>query len=190
MRTLLIVVLLLIVVGLVVVYWKRLPANATTVASKNGPLTTAIVAPRDINFAVTAASDIGPPDAVSVRPEIGGLISKLTLDIGDKVRKGDILFELDDKDLQIRRILAQDGDRGLPAGRRDSKTPAGEGEAELRTSQGSVRKQARGAGRFRQRAPRHAFPCHADFLAGHIATIRWTEIQPERSLRRARLINR
>jgi multidrug resistance efflux pump len=55
---------------------------------------------RDIDFAVTAAGDIGPLDAVSVRPEVGGLISKLTLDIGDKVRKGDILFELDDKDLQ------------------------------------------------------------------------------------------
>lgn len=80
-----------------IAFWKSGPE---VVAGKSGPLTTAVVATRDINFAVTAAGDIGPLDAVSVRPEIGGLISKLTLDIGDKVKKGDVLFELDDKDLQ------------------------------------------------------------------------------------------
>ena len=78
-------------------FWK---SGAASPARKPGPTTTAIVATRDINFAVTAAGDIGPLDAVSVRPEIGGLIAKLTLDIGDKVKKGDVLFELDDKDLQ------------------------------------------------------------------------------------------
>lgn len=66
----------------------------------DGPVPTVTVQARDIHFAVTAAGDIGPLDAVSVRPEIGGLIAKLTLDIGDTVKKGDVLFELDDKDLQ------------------------------------------------------------------------------------------
>lgn len=68
------------------------------------PPATAVVTTRDIHFAVTAAGDIGPLDAVSVRPEIGGLISKLTLDIGDKVKKDDILFELNDKELQTEKI--------------------------------------------------------------------------------------
>ena len=54
----------------------------------------------DIHLAISAAGDIGPVDTVSVRPEVGGLISQLTLDIGDTVKKGDILFALDDKDLQ------------------------------------------------------------------------------------------
>ena len=80
-----------------IAFWKSGPA---AVVGKPGLPTTVIVATRDINFAVTAAGDIGPLDAVSVRPEIGGLISKLTLDIGDRVKKGDVLFELDDKDLQ------------------------------------------------------------------------------------------
>ena len=80
-----------------IAFWR---SGSATIARKPGPPTTAVVATRDINFAVTAAGDIGPLDAVSVRPEIGGLISKLTLDIGDKVKKGDVLFELDDKDLQ------------------------------------------------------------------------------------------
>ena len=66
--------------------------------------TTFAAAIRDIHFAVTAAGDIGPLDAVSVRPEIGGLIAKLTLDIGDKVKKGEVLFELDDKDLQTEKV--------------------------------------------------------------------------------------
>jgi len=80
-----------------IAFWK---SGAVSVAKKPGPPTTAVVATRDINFAVTAAGEIGPLDAVSVRPEVGGLISKLTLDIGDKVKKGDVLFELNDKDLQ------------------------------------------------------------------------------------------
>lgn len=69
-----------------------------------GAQATFTAATRDINFAITAAGDIGPLDAVSVRPEIGGLIAKLTLDIGDKVKKGDVLFELDDKDLQTEKV--------------------------------------------------------------------------------------
>lgn len=82
-------------------FWKSAPA---AVVGKPGPSTPVIVATRDINFAVTAAGDIGPLDAVSVRPEIGGLIAKLTLDIGDKVKKGEVLFELDDKDLQTEKV--------------------------------------------------------------------------------------
>jgi RND family efflux transporter MFP subunit len=73
-------------------------------AALSGAPTTFVAAIRDIHFAVTAAGDIGPLDAVSVRPEIGGLIAKLTLDIGDKVKKGDVLFELDDKDLQTEKV--------------------------------------------------------------------------------------
>lgn len=80
-----------------IAFWK---SGSTAVARKPVAPSTVVVGTRDINFAVTAAGDIGPLDAVSVRPEIGGLISKLTLDIGDKVKKGDVLFELDDKDLQ------------------------------------------------------------------------------------------
>ena len=37
---------------------------------------------------------------ITARHEVGGLISILTLDIGDKVKRGDALFELDDKELQ------------------------------------------------------------------------------------------
>ena len=47
-----------------IAFWK---SGTATVARKSGAPTTAIVATRDINFAVTAAGDIGPLDAVSVQ---------------------------------------------------------------------------------------------------------------------------
>ncbi|MFN7139972.1 MAG: efflux RND transporter periplasmic adaptor subunit [Limisphaerales bacterium] len=64
---------------------------------------TAPVESRDIRFAISAAGDIGPADQVSVRPEVNGKISELPVDIGDQVIKGDLLFALDDQDLQIER---------------------------------------------------------------------------------------
>lgn len=105
----------LVVLGVLVGggYWLRLkftgqspavnPAAKAEAVKQRAPAT-AVVGTRDISFAITAAGDIGAVDVVSVRPEVGGLISKLTLDLGDKVRKGDVLFELDDKDLQTEKI--------------------------------------------------------------------------------------
>src|SRR3954454_15334844 len=62
--------------------------------------TTAQVELRDINFAVSAAGEISPAEQVSVRPEINGKIDVLPVDIGDHVKKEDLLFKLDDKELQ------------------------------------------------------------------------------------------
>jgi HlyD family secretion protein len=68
---------------------------------------TATIAQRDISFAITAAGEIGPADQVSVRPEINGRIKELPVDIGDAVKRGDLLFALDDSDLQIERSQRQ-----------------------------------------------------------------------------------
>jgi HlyD family secretion protein len=65
---------------------------------------TAVVEARDISFAVSAAGDIGPADQVSVRPEVNGRIAELPVDIGDKVKRNDLLCRLDDRDLQIERL--------------------------------------------------------------------------------------
>ena len=70
-------------------------------------LSNATVEPRDIQFIITAAGEIGPADQVSVRPEVNGKISELPVDLGDAVRKGDLLFQLDDRDLQIERERAE-----------------------------------------------------------------------------------
>lgn len=76
--------------------------------------TTATVEARDIRFEITAAGDIGPADQVSVRSEVNGRIVELPVDIGDPVKKGDLLCRLDDKDLQIersQRLIEIDGAR-------------------------------------------------------------------------------
>jgi len=86
-----------------VAFWK----SAEPQAKKSARPTTATVTPRDISFAVYAAGDIGPADQVSVRPEVSGKIAVLAVDIGDKVKKSDVLFSLDDSDLQIERSQRQ-----------------------------------------------------------------------------------
>jgi len=65
--------------------------------------TTALAELRDISFAVNAAGEIGPAEQVSVRPEINGKIEVLPVDIGDHVKKGELLFKLDDTELQEQR---------------------------------------------------------------------------------------
>ena len=81
--------------------WSKVPR---TDARDNSSIKTAVVEARDISFAVNAAGDIGPADQVSVRPEVNGRIAELPVDIGDKVRRNDLLCRLDDKDLQIERL--------------------------------------------------------------------------------------
>lgn len=70
------------------------------------PPKTAAVIQTNINFAVSAAGEISPAEQVSVRPEINGRIELLPVDVGDRVRKGDLLFALDDKELQQQKAAA------------------------------------------------------------------------------------
>lgn len=65
--------------------------------------TTALAEVKDIKFEVVAAGEIGPAEQVSVKPEINGKIQTLTVDIGDEVKKGQVLFTLDDAELQNQR---------------------------------------------------------------------------------------
>lgn len=78
-------------------YKPQTPTHITTRA------TTAKVELRDIHLVLDAAGDIGPADQVSVRPEVNGKILQMPVDIGDQVKKGDLLFTLDDSDLQAER---------------------------------------------------------------------------------------
>ncbi|HEX5177051.1 MAG TPA: efflux RND transporter periplasmic adaptor subunit, partial [Chthoniobacteraceae bacterium] len=76
--------------------------------------TTATVSARDINFAITAAGEIVPAENVTVKSEISGRIDELPVDIGDHVKKGDLLFALDDQDLQTeksQRLIEIEGSR-------------------------------------------------------------------------------
>jgi len=80
-------------------YWQNSATGSAANALAARP-TTAVVIQTNISFAVNAAGEIGPAEQVSVRPEINGKIETLPVDIGDAVKKGDLLFKLDDKELQ------------------------------------------------------------------------------------------
>lgn len=66
-------------------------------------INTAAAERKNIRFSVKAAGEIGPAEQVSVKPEINGRIELLPVDLGDRVKKGDILCSLDDKELQNQR---------------------------------------------------------------------------------------
>ncbi len=80
--------------------WQRKQAEAADAKI----VSIANVEARDISFAITAAGEIGPADQVSVRPEINGKIAELPVDIGDPVKKGQLLCRLDDTDLQTEKV--------------------------------------------------------------------------------------
>lgn len=80
--------------------WSAWQADQTAAETPARP-NTAPVETRDIRFSVNAAGEIGPAEQVSVRPEVNGKISQLSVDIGDVAKRGDPLFTLDDRDLQI-----------------------------------------------------------------------------------------
>ena len=79
--------------------WQKAASTSTTPERA----TTAVVELRNISFAVNAAGEIAPAEQVSVRPEINGLVEKLPVDVGDRVKKDALLFRLDDKLLQQQR---------------------------------------------------------------------------------------
>ena len=88
-----------------VMFWKSAPAAET--GKKSARPTTALVSVRDISFAISAAGEITPAEQVSVRPEVSGRIEKLPVDIGDKVKKDELLFALNDQDLQTEKAQRQ-----------------------------------------------------------------------------------
>jgi len=77
----------------------KLPTSRPSADVPSRP-TTAVAIQTNINFAVNAAGEISPAEQVSVRPEINGKIEVLPVDIGDQVKIGDLLFKLDDAELQ------------------------------------------------------------------------------------------
>ncbi|MGZ8939330.1 MAG: efflux RND transporter periplasmic adaptor subunit, partial [Limisphaerales bacterium] len=96
-----IVILVIVIAGAFWVYKQR-PGWNTSAANGSAEQRpkTAVVEQRDINFSVPAAGEISPAEQVSVKPEINGRIEELPVDIGDEVKRGDLLFSLDDKELR------------------------------------------------------------------------------------------
>ncbi|MEK9947524.1 MAG: efflux RND transporter periplasmic adaptor subunit [Verrucomicrobiales bacterium] len=95
-----IVIIVVLVGGFI--YLKKGSSSETTAADDLAQRdTTAEVQTKDIEFVVTVAGEITPAEQVSDRPEVNGLISELPVDVGDQVKKNDLLFALDDKNIRI-----------------------------------------------------------------------------------------
>lgn len=82
-------------------HWQQEQVSRTAVAAASARPVEAAVETRSIRFAVSAAGEIVPADQVSVRPEVNGKIEKLPVDVGDSVKMGELMFQLDDRDLRI-----------------------------------------------------------------------------------------
>lgn len=80
--------------------WKQ-KSSAPSATAASGRPSIATVETRNIRFAVSAAGEITPSEQVSVRPEVNGKILQLPVDVSDSVKKDQLLFQLDDRDLQI-----------------------------------------------------------------------------------------
>ena len=97
-----IIIIVVVAAVMAAVYYFRPSTPLLSNGGGSGPArpTTAIVIQTNISFAVNAAGEISPAEQVSVRPEINGRVEALPVDIGDTVKKGDLLFKLDDQELQ------------------------------------------------------------------------------------------
>ena len=82
-------------------YSQRQQSGAAPLATAK--VDTAVIETRNIKFAINAAGDITPAEQVSVRPEVNGKIEVLPVDVGDRVKSGQLLFKLDDRELQTQR---------------------------------------------------------------------------------------
>ena len=62
---------------------------------------------RDIESVIEVTGDITPAAQIDVKPEVGGKIKRLHVDVGAAVRRGDLLVEIDDTDLLTEKAGAE-----------------------------------------------------------------------------------
>lgn len=100
-------------------------------AKKNGGETyvTEEVVKGDLRQTVTATGTLSPLDAVEVGAEVTGRVTKVTVDINDKVTVGQVLVELDPELLEARVEESQAQLRGAQASYKTSKATVQEAEA-------------------------------------------------------------
>lgn len=67
---------------------EEIPARLITTAEK-----------RDIDFSVEVAGDVAPSFQLDIKSEVSGKIKALHIEAGDTVKSGDLLAEIDDRDL-------------------------------------------------------------------------------------------
>lgn len=77
--------------------WFRTPQQAG--APGNRETITAVAELRDIAMNIRVSGEVQPASQLDVKAEVGGRIKKLNVIPGDSVKAGDILLEIDDRDI-------------------------------------------------------------------------------------------
>ena len=62
---------------------------------------------RDIDFSIEISGDVTPASQLDVKPEVGGKLKALHVEPGDTVKAGDLLVEVDDRDLLTEKASVQ-----------------------------------------------------------------------------------
>ena len=71
-------------------------------------VSTNTISPLTIEQYVTVSSKVSSDNEVSVMPKVSGTVKKVNVSLGDTVKAGDVLFEIDDSDLKLQVKQAQD----------------------------------------------------------------------------------
>jgi RND family efflux transporter MFP subunit len=67
----------------------------------------ATVERRDVSETIRLSGEIAPAYQVEIKPEVGGKLREVLATTGQQVKQGDLLFVIDDSDLQIEKASAQ-----------------------------------------------------------------------------------
>ena len=98
-----IVVIIIVIVALF--FWPRLTASA---ASTTINLQTATVQRGTLVATVAAAGNVSAPDQANLAFQTSGRVNKVNVQVGDQVKKGDVLMQLDTTNLEYALKTAQD----------------------------------------------------------------------------------
>lgn len=77
--------------------WSRNPQQAATPGHRE--MVTAVAELRDIAMSIRVSGEVQPASQLDVKAEVGGRVKKLNVIPGDTVKAGDILLEIDDRDI-------------------------------------------------------------------------------------------
>lgn len=94
----LIVLLLLLLLGAGAWYYRR-PAEATPESTLSPDRLVAKAEKRDIDFSIDVSGDVIPLTQLEIKAEVGGRIKALHVEAGQVVKQGELLVEIDDRDL-------------------------------------------------------------------------------------------
>ena len=110
-RTMLIVLGAVLLAALAVLFVYRLYGAVLGQGQQGGwpaPVVEAVEAQkRDVNLQVSALGTLQADQAITVRPEITGIVTSIDFEDGERVEKGDLIITLDDKDLTARLMQAE-----------------------------------------------------------------------------------